>query len=254
MITNKSSLHPSKRMHHRGLIIFAAIVVLYYILVFPVLRPEFAFRYSLTHHGQTVYSNQAIGSGIKPIIDDAINRLQRVDFPVAKDGLAIFLLSSDLERSVFLFGSWGRAYAGTKINNEKIFINQADIAANAAFTSDPNDKPRPLGSVIAHEATHVLQARQFGLSGATLPLWKTEGYAEYIAGDTLIPYNEGIAILKNKVKDESLQFQHYFTGFVLTKFLLDEKKMSVMEFFTADIDRLKILDEYLTFLAHKNEP
>ena len=48
---------------------------------------------------------------------------------------------------------------------------------------------RSLSGVIAHEITHLLIRKKFGYwRNLTMPTWKKEGYAEYVAGGSTLPY------------------------------------------------------------------
>src|SRR5262245_54196105 len=90
--------------------------------------------------------------------------------------------------------SFGKSYAALPTDN--VFINQADAANDLVFRSAPASE-RSLSGVIAHEITHLWMRKRFGYwRNLAMPVWKKEGYAEYVAGGSTLDYQTGLRLWK----------------------------------------------------------
>jgi hypothetical protein len=66
-----------------------------------------------------------------------------------------------------------------------LVFNRTDIRADRVRNTAPIAGERTLSGTIAHETVHVLTARRYGeIALARLPVWKREGYADYVAQET----------------------------------------------------------------------
>ena len=72
----------------------------------------------------------------------------------------------------------------------------------------------------------------------TMPAWKKEGYAEYVAGGSTLDYATGMQRWKaNPGNDAGYQYFKYYS---MVKYLLDTEKLSVEELFNTDINRSEL--------------
>ena len=124
-----------------------------------------------------------------------------------------------------------------------------------------NGHQRQLARTIAHEMMHCLEASHFGVMGSrpfkNIPLWKWEGYPEYIAyrsyrlnEDSLLLINLALLdSLKNETyypvevsTDEGKSFTglDYFRWWLMIKYCMDIKGMSLIQIMKDDVQSDKV--------------
>ena len=124
-----------------------------------------------------------------------------------------------------------------------IFVNTADIRADTVTTDTGQHDKRTLSGVVAHECTHTLLVRKFGLVRSfRLPSWKQEGYCDYVAQETSFDREEGARLLKQGGTDASPSF-FYFKAFTAISTLKDQKRWSVSRIMDAPLDLDEVLRE-----------
>ena len=101
--------------------------------------------------------------------------------------------------------------------------------------------------MIAHEVTHLLVREKFGyMRNLMLPAWKQEGYSEYVTGGTLLDYETGVRKWKERPTNDA--GYRYFKYYMLVKYLIDVRKLSVEDVFTGDFDQQTLEREVLSRL------
>jgi len=152
------------------------------LLAFP--EPNFGHR---MRYGQyDLYSDRPIPPQIRAVLDDATRRLERSELYDSGQRFRIFFCNDDWRMALYSqrLSSAVGGVADTWLTRN-IYLRRSDIASNRLFapTGELADADvRPLSYFIAHEATHVLEARAFGrLMALRYPDWLKEGYADYIA-------------------------------------------------------------------------
>lgn len=119
----------------------------------------------------------------EPILPDLEQRIARADRLLAQSPLH----DPDLRRTLVLTdGGWrwplmafghSDTIALRRPFSSTLLFNRSDVVADRMLTG-----PRSLSGAIAHESVHLLTAQRFGeLRLATMPRWKREGYADYVA-------------------------------------------------------------------------
>jgi hypothetical protein len=94
---------------------------------------------------------------------------------------------------------------------------------------------RTLSGTIAHEATHILIRRKYGLLKSLLfPRWKTEGYCEYVGGGSNLSHEVGMKRWRENPNDDSTY--DYFKYYMMVSYLLDVEKVSVGDLFDGSYD------------------
>jgi hypothetical protein len=180
-----------------GLSLVATILLLVAINIYP--NPLFGFSHA--YRGFTVSSDDPIDPAIDRVLDDTERRLSTSTHYHAGDRFRIFICNRSWRLRFFIFNA--SVGGGTAYATRNIFIRESDIAANKVI--GPNgitllDAPdRPLSYFIAHEATHVMELRQFGLLAMLrAPRWLEDGYADLIgkAGNFNVAANRAL-LLKN---------------------------------------------------------
>lgn len=70
---------------------------------------------------------------------------------------------------------------------DAVIVNRRAVSIDGARDNDATSSRRRLSSLVAHEHTHMLVRRHLGwVRALTLPFWKSEGYADYVAGDSTL--------------------------------------------------------------------
>lgn len=168
----------------RGTTVGMVAVTLFTFLILIYRFPFPFFSYERQDRGFAVYSDRPISATLDNVIDDSIKRLSTSPLYHGDEKFRIFICNDNWRLKFFAFN--GNVGGQTIYLTENIFIREVDIAGNKIIS--PGPKPlldplyRPLSYFIAHEATHVIQERHFGiLKIAQTPKWLLEGYADLVA-------------------------------------------------------------------------
>lgn len=211
--------------------------------------PQALFAYQISHDNFKVYSREPLDPNIQAILDGVEAKLSASG--INDKGLKprIFICNSHgLYAFLSLYvgsNSFAKGYPVLPTSN--VFVNKSDVAHDLVFRGARADRERSLSGVIAHEVTHLLVREKFGyLKNLTLPAWKQEGYSEYVAGGTLLDYGTGARRWRENPADDS--GYRYFKYYMLVKYLIDVKKLSVEEVFTRGFDVRSLEREVLSSL------
>jgi hypothetical protein len=207
--------------------------------------PQYLFAHQVTYGNFKVYSRGPFDQGIYKVLDDAEARLSKST-----------IYDRDVSRRVFLAPGHGmyaflsnkafRSFANSVPMVDNILINKSDVAHDLVFLDRPEHNRRSLSGVIAHEVTHLFIRKKVGVLRASLmATWKNEGYCEYIAGDTTITFQEGVALWRASPDNDSKY--RFFKYQMMVKYLFETEKLSIEDVFNRDFD-LKDL-EAKTFRA-----
>lgn len=205
--------------------------------------PQVLFGHQVSSGNLTVYSREPLDPNINTVIDRVQQRLAASPINNADVRPKIFLTNSFRfysTLSLYIGGnSFGKGYAALNTNN--VFINKSDAANDLVFRNAPENNRRTLSGVIAHEVTHLLIRKRYGYwRNLTMPAWKKEGYAEYIAGGSTLDYETGLRMWKANPRNEA--GYQYFKYYMLVKYLLEQDKVSVDDLFNRDFDT-RVLEE-----------
>jgi hypothetical protein len=216
----------------RGLIV--SLVTAYLLLL---CFPQVLFANEVSYKNFTVYSTEPLGQNVYAVLDRVEARLSASTINNQAVKPQVFLINSHRVykvMSLFIGGnSFGKGFPALPTSN--IFINRSDLATDLVFRDAPADNQRSLSGVISHETTHLLIRKRFGYwKNLTMPVWKREGYCEYVAGGSTLNYETGVNRWKANPKDGT--GYQYFKYYMLVKYLLEHEKMSVDDFFKRDHD------------------
>lgn len=230
----------NSRIYRIGRYLFVSLAVAYFLLL---IFPQVLFAHEISYGNATVYSREPMDQNTRTVLDKAEARLANSEINTQEVKPKIFLtdgfrLYSFL--SLYIGGnSFGKGYPLLPTNN--IFINKSDLAKDLVFRRAPANNERSLSGVIAHETTHLLIRKRYGYwRNLTMPAWKKEGYAEYVAGGSTLAYETGVKLWKENPQDGS--GYQYFKYYMLVKYLLEQDKLSVDDLFNGDFD-LAALEE-----------
>jgi hypothetical protein len=215
---------------------FIAIFVAYLLVI---IFPQYLFAYEVKYKNFQVYSRQPLDENMQRVLDSTEARLEKS--PIYDKELTEKIFISDSFALYTFLGPLSRkSFANTIPGVGNIRIGMIDASRDLVFRNDPNDNQRSLSGVVAHEVTHNLIRKKFGLinSFTSLPNWKDEGYCEYVAGETTLSFEEGVRRWKENPQDESKYA--YFKYHQMVKYLLEEEKLSVEELFNRSFDQKEL--------------
>lgn len=140
-----------------------------------------AWPYQAKRGDTRIYSETVIPPQIDRVLARSDALLARS--PIHRAGpRAIFLTDGGWRWDVLALTSRG-AFALRRPFRDAIVINASDVAADRVENGAAVGGTRSLSGVIAHETTHIDVAHRYGeLRAAMLPTWKSEGYADHVAG------------------------------------------------------------------------
>jgi hypothetical protein len=199
--------------------------------------PQPLFAYSVAYDRYTVHSREPM-TGIEHVIDAAEQRLKVS--PIYNDSVrpSIYLTNGHRMYALLSHKAY-KSFANSVPFIDNIFINKTDISADLVYIDRPLNDHRSLSGVIAHEVTHLLIRQRYGTVAASMmPVWKNEGYCEYIAGDSTIPLSEGIRLWRENPSDDSSY--RYLKYHAMIKYLLEVEGMTVDEMFTRTLDEKEV--------------
>lgn len=220
-------------------VIIAAVVGYLLLLSFP----QVLFANEISHGNFKVYSREPLGQNIYKVLDDANSKLAASALHDPSVRPKVFLTSSHgmyATLSLYVGGnSFGKGFAMLPTSN--IFINRSDVSKDLVYRRAADYSQRSLSGVLAHETAHLYIKKKLGYwRNLTTPVWKKEGYSEYVAGGSTLPYETGVKLWKANPGDGT--GYQYFKYYMLVKYLLENEKISVDELFNRDFD-MKSLEE-----------
>ena len=217
--------------------------------VFLLIYPQILFAHEVRYKNFTVYSRQPLDQNIYTVLDKVEAQLTASPINDTTVEPKIFLTNSQrLYTLLSLYIGWnsfGKGYPLLPTNN--VFINEADVSRDLVFRKAATGSQRSLSGVISHEITHLHIRRKFGyLRNITMPSWKKEGYAEYVAGGSTLDYESGVKLWKANPTDGA--GYQYFKYYLTVKYLLETDKVTVEDLFNRDIDPVQVEQKILSTL------
>ena len=218
-------------------------IVLAYVLL--LCFPQVLFGHQTSSGNLTVYSREPLDQNMNTVLERVQQRLAASPINSTDVKPRIFLANSFgfySALSLYIGGnSFGKGYAA--LNTDNVFINKSDAANDLVFRNAPEHNQRTLSGVIAHELTHLLIRKRYGYwRNLTMPTWKKEGYAEYIAGGSTLDNETGVRMWKANPRNSG--GYQYFKYYMLVKYLLEHDKLSVDDLFNRNFD-VQVLEEHV---------
>jgi hypothetical protein len=210
--------------------------------------PQPLFAYSAQYENRfTVYSRDPITDDVKQVVAHAEERLRKSP-----------IYTADFDRRVYLAGGHGmykflshkayHSFAHSVPFLDNMIINRTDAAADKVFLDRPVRNSRSLSGVIAHEVAHLFIRQRYGtVKVMMMPTWKTEGYPEYVAGDSTMTLDEGLQLWRDNPADDT--GYRYIKYTLMVKHLLENERLSVDDLFTSDMNETEVAAR--TFAAFK---
>jgi hypothetical protein len=242
-------IHRLRRFTRRAAIFLTALGVTYGV---PLMYPQPLFAYQVEHAGIILHARRPIPDAMKETLARVHARLERSPLYDRSQTFHVFICEPQwaftlFARTNYQVGGIAHGYIG-----RHVFIRQSDMDHDRLI--GPSGKPvaadRPLSYFIAHELTHILQARHLGLLGFwRLPRWVNDGYADYVARDIDLP--AALASFKQGARElDPARSGLYLRYQLMVSFLLNVRGAALEELLNGRYDAaaieqaLRSLDAY----------
>tara|TARA_R110002096_G_scaffold261919_2_gene455494 strand:- start:229 stop:993 length:765 start_codon:yes stop_codon:yes gene_type:complete len=228
---------------------FKGILTLGLLYAFAIIFPQFLFANKLEYKNFIVYYHSSEKNNIeqlKAILEKSYLLLRKSELYDNKHKQKIFICNSYFEFGFFA-PTVKKAFAVHYPIIQNAFFTKSSFQDNRIIRNGKNLNKRTLSSVIAHETIHSLIENRLGfLDYKRLPVWKNEGYCEFIAvknNESYYDNQKGLNEICNN-KEPNTPFFKYFKYRIFTEFLLNSKKISIDIFFKEDFDLKELKKNY----------
>lgn len=211
-----------------------------------ILFPNVLFAHKFEQRNFNIYTNQESG-GLHEAVSKAESRLRKSP-----------LYDPDLEHDIFVSDSFNthwyttlspNAFGNTDPFTKNIRINKSDFESDTTFRPSVSKSTRSFSGVLAHEVMHNQLRETFGLvKYLRFPVWKNEGYCEYVAKPSKVSLKQGFERWGDGNKDPA---QKYFEYHQMVSYLLGEKGVTPVELFEKQFDETFLREKTLEYLKRK---
>lgn len=213
----------------------ATVVIAFGLLLIIVLNPVLTYANKTRHKTHTIFHNRALDKSFLIEVDHAIELLAESEFYNPELHLDIMLSDGSIYPEL-ISAIRGQAFAWG-FYNKVVLQGTADYEKNYV---ELNSYKWNLTQLLAHEMTHCLQFDKLGFWKsnpiANIPVWKWEGYAEYISRQNKdqkdLAQNIEQLIEADKshwgilFEDSTVTSREYYTYWILVQYCMDIRKMS----------------------------
>jgi hypothetical protein len=197
------------------------------LVAFP--SPLFAYRTSLDNI--TVFSDDPIPPAVNGVLADAQRRLRTSPWNDPALAQRIFLCNRNWRFLLFANTDYGAGGVTKTWLNRNIFLRRSNIERDRLIGRSGRETPgeRTLAYFLAHEMTHALEVHRLGrLAYLRLPVWKREGYADYVARDPDGNFCGRLAAFRRGEREMDPRRSGLYLRYLLfVSFLLDREHTSV---------------------------
>lgn len=206
-----------------------------------IVFPQSLFAHKLEYKKFNVYSDQKItNNDIEQILDDAYKLTEQCQLHNPEYNFDVFLSHGHIFNKIEDLqgkGPIARATAGNIALKVPI-----DISDNLAYGKRGSVN---LTELLAHEMVHVLQANRYGFINFSPikhpPLWKLEGYPEYVARQAMLKSNnyniiseiKRYTVLEKRSQDGFIEVvkghfmpTYYYKGRLMMEYLIDNEGLT----------------------------
>lgn len=204
-------------------------ILLLVILVGLVFNPTLLYANKKVIGNYTLYYNTQINDNLLSRLDNASKLLESSEIYDSAFKLDICLNDGSLYPALLgiLKGpAWGHGFY-----NKVVLTSNVNVSENTATVNGWNWN---LTQLICHEAVHCYQYNKYGLETLNIPVWKLEGYAEYVSrkgdehllNDNISRLFEAKDNLSVELSDKSIVPIDYYKNWLLVKYCFDIKHMN----------------------------
>ena len=200
------------------------------ILISPLFAPQLlAFPHKTQTDIGTVWSVEPLDAAmLDRAVAEAKRKVESSPLATASETRPIFITDGGW-RWLYLANTSQSAFAITRPINSAVIVNRADPSTDTVHVERDVANERELGSVLAHEFTHGLIRREYGVIAAShFPTWKVEGYCDYVAGESSLTAEEAAQLEAAGTSHPALA---YFYGRQRVAALLEQNEGSVDKLF-----------------------
>jgi hypothetical protein len=232
----------SNRILWRTLPVFV-IVPLLILLLLNVPYPLFST--SVSANNLTLYSDRMFEAPAgQHVLELAAAKLAQSPLYSAQQKHQVFLCNATWRQRLFFLHKYGVAGVNYYPFTTNVFMRNSIVDENALIGPSGNraSGERTLDYFIAHEITHTLTGQAIGKTAyMSLPEWKREGYADYVARKSSFNYEEAKhAFLVNDPKMDPAKSGLYLRFNLLVAHLLDKKHWTVQQLLTTPIEQASV--------------
>ncbi len=157
------------------------------------------FSYQAQYENIRVYSDRPLSAALPALLGDVQKRLTESPLNDTTLQHRIFLCNDDRRFAFFVNTDYRVGGLNYTWLNRNIFLRRSDIDRNRLISRSGKEVPgeRTLGYFLTHEITHSLEVNALGrFTYARLPVWKREGYADYVAKARDFHFEEELAAFR----------------------------------------------------------
>jgi hypothetical protein len=225
---------------------------LFFLYVLVLKHPGLFFDHTFTDGRITLYSDEPIPSGpAQQLLERVEQRLARSPLFQARAGdtIRVYICNRRWRFVVFANVRYKVGALTYPPLCNSIFLRAVNFEGDRLIGPSGREVPgeRTLAYFVVHEITHTLLGNELGAAGYwRLPVWKDEGYADYIAKGSSFHYDDALSQLRRG--DPEMDPKHsglYLRYNLFVAHLLDRKRMSVDEMLSQEFDTASLEAEIL---------
>jgi hypothetical protein len=222
-----------------------------------LLNPSLLYAHHTVHNQFVIYHNSPLSPAFAQRLDNVTRHLEASE--LADPALRIDVCLNDGSKYPALVRRlFGPAFAQSFYNK---FVLRGEVDWQANVVSEPDCRWN-LEQLLTHEATHCLQLNRFGIWNwrplNTQPVWKEEGYPEYVARRN--PDQTDPAANIRRLLETEEQGDHdgwvtfadgtvvdipYYRYWLLTQYCLDIKHMTYVQLLADTSSKAEIETEMM---------
>ncbi len=188
----------------------ALLTLIALLLTSPLIAPQLlAFPHYAEAGNSSVWSETPIN---RQALDRVIARSERLlaASPIAdEDESRHIFLTQGGWRWLWLVNTSRGAFALTRHFGQNLIVNRGDLTSDRIVNNRVVGGSRQLSSVIAHETTHGILLRDFGIVQTVMqPRWLIEGYCDHIAQESALT-SEDVEQLEARGQDHPALFYYH---------------------------------------------
>ena len=211
-----------------GLVVALSLTVIY--------TPYPLFAYHLRHGEFDLWSDRPIPAAANAVLDAAGARIARSALWSPGERFRLFVCNDNWRLALYSLRFSGRMAGATDtVFTRNIYLRQSEFVSDRLVPPSARAvmSDRPLDYYIAHEATHVMESRAFGLAPALrYPHWLLEGYADYVGKAGNFDYAANLAQLRAGAPELDWKRSGLYRVYHLeTAYYLDRRRWTVAELF-----------------------
>ena len=212
-----------RRLTRRAGVSFGVLVAAYALLL---VYPQPLFAYQLAQGGIVVHARRPIPEAMRDTLTKVRVRLDRSPLYDSSQTSHVFICEPRWVFALFARTNYRVGGIAHGLIGRHVFLRESDMDHDRLIgpSGQPVAADRPLSYFMAHELTHIIQARHLGLLAyARLPKWVDDGYADYVARD--IDLGAALQGLKNDGRElDPARSGLYLRYQLMIAFLLDVRQ------------------------------